>query len=48
VACLNAAASLVVASKTSDLREALAMSQAAIDSGKAKATLATLVASSNA
>jgi anthranilate phosphoribosyltransferase len=48
VSCLNAAASLVVAGRTSDLREALALAQAALDSGKAKATLARLVASSNA
>ena len=48
IAAFNAAAALVVAGKASDLRDGLAQAVAALDSGKAKATLAALVASSNA
>lgn len=48
IAALNAAAALVVARKASDLKDGLAQTSAAIDSGKAKATLAMLVTASNA
>lgn len=48
IAAFNAAAALVVAGKAADLSDGLAQAQAALDSGKAKATLASLVASSNA
>lgn len=48
IAAFNAAAALVVAGKAADLRDGLAQAQAALDSGKAKATLASLVACSNA
>lgn len=48
IAAFNAAAALVVAGQAGDLREGLARATSAIDSGKAKAVLATLVASSNA
>lgn len=48
IAALNAAAALVVAGQAADLKEGLARSLAAIDSGKASATLAALVRASNA
>ena len=48
IAALNAAAALVVADKATDLKEGLAQATAAIDSGKAKVTLAALVTASNA
>ena len=48
IASFNAAAALLVAGKASDLRDGFAQANAALDSGKAKATLATLVATSNA
>jgi anthranilate phosphoribosyltransferase len=48
IAAFNAAAALVVAGRAGDLRDGLAQAVAALDSGKAKATLAALVASSNA
>ncbi|PTM43144.1 anthranilate phosphoribosyltransferase [Bosea sp. 124] len=48
IAAFNAAAALLVAGKAGDLRDGLAQATAALDSGKAKATLAALVASSNA
>ncbi|MEN0002435.1 MAG: anthranilate phosphoribosyltransferase [Pseudomonadota bacterium] len=47
VACLNAAAGLVVAGKASDLTEGVALAQNAIDSGKAKSVLADVVKISN-
>ncbi|TCR62736.1 anthranilate phosphoribosyltransferase [Bosea sp. BK604] len=48
IAAFNAAAALVVAGQAGDLRDGLARATSAIDSGKAKAVLAALVASSNA
>jgi anthranilate phosphoribosyltransferase len=48
IVCLNAAGSLVVAGKVQALRDGVAMAQAAIDDGRARATLAKLVAVSNA
>ncbi|WP_411286540.1 anthranilate phosphoribosyltransferase, partial [Phenylobacterium sp.] len=48
IAAFNAAAALVVAGQAGDLRDGLKRATAAIDSGKARATLAALVASSNA
>lgn len=48
IAAFNAAAALLVAGKAGDLRDGLAQANAALDSGKAKATLATLISSSNA
>ena len=48
IAAFNAAAALVVAGRAGDLRDGFAQANAALDSGKAKATLAALVASSNA
>lgn len=48
IAALNAAAALVIAGKANDLTDGLAQATAAIDSGKAKAILAALVAASNA
>lgn len=47
VVLLNTAATLIVADKAADLREGAAMAAEAIDSGKAKQTLARLVAVSN-
>lgn len=47
IVLLNTAATLIVADKASDLSEGAAMAAAAIDSGKAKQTLARLVAVSN-
>lgn len=44
IVCLNAAAALVVAQVSKDLEEGVAQAQEAIDTGKAKAALATLVA----
>ncbi len=48
IAAFNAAAALVVAGQAGDLRDGLARATAALDSGKAKATLASLIACSNA
>lgn len=48
IAAFNAAAALLVAGRAGDLRDGFAQANAAIDSGEAKATLAALVASSNA
>lgn len=48
IAAFNAAAALVVAGRAGDLRDGFAQANAALDSGKAKATLAALVACSNA
>jgi anthranilate phosphoribosyltransferase len=48
IALLNAAAALMVADATPDLATAVARAASAIDSGAAKATLARLVAASNA
>lgn len=47
IVCLNAAGSLIVAGKVSSLREGVQMAQNAIDEGRARATLAKLVAASN-
>lgn len=47
IVLLNTAATLIVADKAADLREGAAMAAEAIDSGKAKQTLARLVAVSN-
>lgn len=47
IAAFNAAAALVVAGRAGSLGDGLAQAYAAIDGGKAKATLAALVASSN-
>ncbi|SFV32711.1 anthranilate phosphoribosyltransferase [Devosia crocina] len=47
VVLLNAAAALIVADKAEDLPTGVAMAKQAIDSGKAKQTLARLVAVSN-
>ena len=48
IVCLNAAGAFVVAGKTADLRAGVTMAQQAIDTGAARATLAKLVAASNA
>ncbi len=48
IAAFNAAAGLLVAGKAKDLRDGFAQATAALDSGKAKAVLAKLVAVSNA
>jgi len=48
VAVLNAAAALVVAARTKDLKRALALAQTSIDSGEAASRLQRLVAISNA
>ena len=47
IAVLNAAAALVIAERAGDLREAAAQAAAAIDDGRAAATLAKLVETSN-
>ncbi|UXN69531.1 anthranilate phosphoribosyltransferase [Devosia neptuniae] len=47
IVLLNTAATLIVVDKAADLREGAAMAAEAIDSGKAKQTLARLVAVSN-
>lgn len=47
IAVLNAAAALVVAGKAKGLKEGAALAAAALDSGKAKATLAAVVKASN-
>ncbi|PZU89840.1 MAG: anthranilate phosphoribosyltransferase [Chelatococcus sp.] len=47
IAAFNAAAALLVAGKAGDLRDGLARAEAALDSGKARATLAALIDSSN-
>jgi anthranilate phosphoribosyltransferase len=48
VVCLNAAASLMVAGKAANLRDGATMAAAAIDSGRATATLSKLIAITNA
>jgi anthranilate phosphoribosyltransferase len=48
IAAFNAAAALLVAGKARDLKDGFAQATAALDSGKAKATLAALVKASNA
>jgi anthranilate phosphoribosyltransferase len=48
IVCLNAGAALVVAGKAAKLPDGVAMAQRAIDDGRARATLARLVAVSNA
>lgn len=48
IALFNAAAALLVAGQAGDLRDGFARATEALDSGKAKAKLAALVASSNA
>ena len=47
IAAFNAAAGLLVAGKASDLKDGFAQATAALDSGKAKAVLAKLIAISN-
>ncbi len=47
IVALNAGAALIVADKAPDLKAGAALAQAAIDAGKAKATLAKLVAITN-
>ncbi|NOT40074.1 MAG: indole-3-glycerol phosphate synthase TrpC [Alphaproteobacteria bacterium] len=47
IVCLNAGAALVVAGKAASLKDGVAMAQRAIDDGRARATLAKLVAASN-
>lgn len=47
IVMLNAAASLIVAGAAADLRQGMEMAAEAIDSGKARATLATLIAVTN-
>ena len=48
IAAFNASAGLLVAGKASDLKDGFAQANAALDSGKAKAVLAKLIAASNA
>jgi anthranilate phosphoribosyltransferase len=47
IAALNAAAALVVAGKAADLKAGLTLAEAALDSGKARATLENLIRISN-
>ncbi len=47
IAAFNAAAGLLIAGKAGDLKDGLAQATAALDSGKAKAVLAKLIAVSN-
>jgi anthranilate phosphoribosyltransferase len=47
IACLNAAAGLIVAGLATDLRDGIAQAQDAIDSGRAKAVVAKVAALSN-
>ena len=47
IAVFNAAAALLVAGRAKTLKEGAAQAAAALDSGKAKATLAKLVEASN-
>jgi anthranilate phosphoribosyltransferase len=47
IVLMNSAASLLVGGRAADLREGIGMAAAAIDSGKAKATLDTLVKMTN-
>ena len=47
IACLNAAAGLVVAGLADDLGSGVAQAQAALDDGRAAAVLETVVAISN-
>lgn len=47
IATLNAAAALVVANQAADLKDGLAQTEGAIDSGRARATLAALLRASN-
>jgi anthranilate phosphoribosyltransferase len=48
IALINAGAALVIADKAATLKDGVALAAHAIDSGKAKATLDTLIAASNA
>jgi len=48
IALINAGAALVIADKAATLKDGVALAAQAIDSGKAKATLDTLIAASNA
>lgn len=48
IVCLNAGAAMVVAEKVATLKDGVALAQRAIDDGLARATLAKLVAASNA
>lgn len=48
IAAFNAAAALLVAGKAGDLKDGIAQAAAALDSGKARATLAALIKTSNA
>jgi anthranilate phosphoribosyltransferase len=48
VVLINAAAALIVAGRAATLREGATLAAAEIDSGRAKAVLARLVAASNA
>ena len=48
IALLNAAAALIVAGKVASLKEGVAISGGAIDSGAARRTLARLISASNA
>jgi indole-3-glycerol phosphate synthase len=48
IVCLNAGAALIVAGKAASLADGVEMAQRAIDDGRARATLAKLVAVSNA
>jgi len=48
IALINAGAALVIADKAENLKDGVALAAQAIDSGKAKATLDTLIAASNA
>ena len=48
VAVLNAGVALIVAGRVADLREGVSQAEAAVESGKAKATLEALVTASNA
>jgi anthranilate phosphoribosyltransferase len=47
IALINAGAALVIADKAENLKDGVALAAQAIDSGKAKATLDTLIAASN-
>ena len=48
IALINAGAALAMADRASDIREGVALAEKALDNGAARATLARLVASSNA
>ena len=47
IVLLNSAAALLVAGKAADLKAGVALAATAVDSGKAKATLAQLIAITN-